>query len=347
MGAHVALDELVVGGFHAVRGTINPEELERVDLEADEALVHFGAAGWLDDPASYHRTPGPPPAPAFGRRWVGATVFETLRFDSGWTPHDGEPGRDRWISNDRNARVRVLVRRHHGGPRPWVVCVHGAEMGGRPLIDTRILRAEHLHRKLGLNVAIPVLPMHGPRKPDVASPGSASGFPGLDLVDDVHGMAQAAWDVRRLIAWIRTQHPTGIGVTGFSLGGYVAALVAGLEQPLDVVVAGCPAVDLPSLFRRGTPAAMRHDERLASVLAKAEELLAVVSPLSFAPATSSDRSYIYAGLVDRLAHPVEQAAELAGHWGDPHVLWFAGGHVGASFNGEVSAFVDDALRAHL
>jgi len=239
------------------------------------------------------------------------------------------------------------MRRHRGGPRPWVVCVHGAEMGGRPLIDTRILRADHLHRDLGLNVAIPVLPMHGPRRPDLPPPGSAAGFPGLDLVDDVHGLAQAVWDVRRLIAWIRTQGPSGIGLTGFSLGGCVAALVAGLERPLDVVVAGCPAVDLPSMFRRGSPAGMRHDDRFSSLMDKADELLPVVSPLSFEPATPVDRRYVYAGLVDRLAHPVEQAGELARHWGDPHVLWFAGGHVSHRFNGAVSAFVDDALRTNL
>ncbi|MGZ4728851.1 MAG: alpha/beta hydrolase family protein [Acidimicrobiales bacterium] len=344
MGAHVALDELVIGGFHAVRGSISPEEVERIDAEAGEAITHFGDAGWLDDPASYHRAPGPPLTPTFGRRRVGRTSFETLRFDSEWAPHPGEPGSHRWDGYERNRRVRVLLRRHRGGPRPWVVCVHGAEMGGRPLIDTRILRVEHLHRKLGLNVAIPVLPMHGPRRPDVEG---AAGFPGLDLVDDVHGLAQAAWDVRRLIAWIRTQDPVGVGITGFSLGGYVAALVAGLEQPLDAVVAGCPAVDLPSLFRRGATSAMRHDGRFESLMAKGEELLPVVSPLSFAPATPADRCFIYAGLVDRLAHPVEQAAELARHWGDPHVLWFAGGHVSCAFNGEVSAFVDDALRTNL
>ena len=347
MGAHVALDELVVGGFHAIRGPVDAEELERVDAEAGAAIAHFAAAGWLDDPASYHDTPAAPTALAFGRRWVGPTSFETLRFDSGWMPHGGEPGRERWSRYERNDRVRVLMRRHRGGPRPWVVCVHGAEMGGRPLIDTRIMRAEHLHRDLGLNVAIPVLPMHGPRRPDLPPPGTAAGFPGLDLVDDVHGLAQAAWDVRRLIAWIRTQGPSGIGLTGFSLGGCVAALVAGLERPLDVVVAGCPAVDLPSMFRRGSPAAMRHDDRFSSLMDKADALLPVVSPLSFEPATPVDRRYVYAGLVDRLAHPVEQAGELARHWGDPHVLWFAGGHVSHRFNAGVSTFVDDALRTNL
>ena len=70
-------------------------------------------------------------------------------------------------------------------------------------------------------------------------------------------------------------------------------------------------------------------------------------PLAFTPATPPDRCFVYGGLFDRLAHPVEQASALARHWGDPHVLWFAGGHVSHSFNGRVSAFVDDALRSSL
>jgi len=344
MGAHVALDELVVGGFHAVRGAMNPDDFDRIEAEAARAIGRFGEAGWLDDPRSYHDDPGPPDAPVFGRRRVGRAVFETLRFDSGWMPHLGEPGRTRWLDYERNDRVRVLMLRHRGRPRPWVVAVHGAEMGGRPAIDTRILRAQHLHRTLGLNVVMPVLPLHGPRRPpDLASPS----FPGLDLVDDVHGLAQAAWDVRRLIAWIRTQHPTGIGITGFSLGGYVAALVAGLEPPLDVVVAGCPAVDLPSLFRRNAPRAMRDDARFVALMAQGEALLLVVSPLAMVPATPAERCYLYGGLVDRLAHPVEQVAELARHWGNPQVLWYPGGHVTHSFSGQVSGFVDAALRRHL
>jgi dienelactone hydrolase len=344
MGIHVALDELVVGGFHAVRGAITSDDLDRIEVEAADALRRFGAAGWLDRPRSYHDDPGPPDSPVVGRRRVGRTTFETLRFDSGWVPHADEPGRTRWLGYDRNARVRVLMLRHRGAPRPWVVAIHGAEMGGRPAIDTRILRAEQLHRRLGLNVVLPVLPLHGPRRPAGLSSPS---FPGLDLLDDVHGLAQATWDIRRLLAWVRTQQPTGIGITGFSLGGYVAALVAGLEQPLDVVVAGCPAVDLPSLFRRNAPRAMRDDARFDRLMAQGDALFRVVSPLAVVPATPPERCYLYGGLVDRLAHPVEQVAELARHWGEPRVLWYPGGHVTHSFSGRVSRFVDAALRAHL
>ena len=58
-------------------------------------------------------------------------------------------------------RSRIVSTRV--GPRPWVVCVHGALMG-RGSVDLRLFRARHLHEQLGLNVLLPVMPLHGPRK---------------------------------------------------------------------------------------------------------------------------------------------------------------------------------------
>ena len=341
--AHAVLDELVLGGFNALRGAMSPDEFLRVEREASDAAAQFTERGWAADPLSYHEDPPVPGPVALGSRKVGRTRYEALRFDSGWEPHGDEIGRGRWAGYGTNERVRVLLLRHRDGPRSWVVCVHGAEMGGRPLLDTRILRAEHLHRRLGLNVAMPVLPLHGPRRPP-----SGATFPGLDLVDTVHGLAQSAWDVRRLLAWIRTtQEPSGVGLTGFSLGGYVGGLVAGLDPPLDVLVAGCPAVDLPAMLRRHSPREARDNERFAALLAHADVVLRPVSPLAFAARTPADRLYVYGGTMDRLAHPVEQAGSLARHWGHPNVLWFPGGHVSVALDRSVPAFVDRALRAHL
>ncbi|PRC54846.1 hypothetical protein C6A85_46685, partial [Mycobacterium sp. ITM-2017-0098] len=83
---------------------------------------------------------------------------------------------------------------------------------------------------------------HGPR-----SKGLPKGavFPGENVLDDVHATAQAVWDVRSLIDWIRRQQPgAAVGVYGLSLGGYVAALVASLEDELTCAVLGVPVADL-------------------------------------------------------------------------------------------------------
>ena len=73
---------------------------------------------------------------------------------------------------------------------------------GRGSVDLRLFRARHLHEDLGLNVVLPVLPAAR------AAQDQGRGVPGQDLLDDVHAAAQAVWDIRRLISWIRTQDPT-------------------------------------------------------------------------------------------------------------------------------------------
>src|SRR5205814_25034 len=82
-----------------------------------------------------------------------------------------------------------------------------------------------LHEDLGLNVVFPVLPLHGVRGDGL--PQHAA-FPGEDVMDNVHGIAQSVWDVRRLVRWAASQSDQPVGVTGVSLGGFVTALVAGL-----------------------------------------------------------------------------------------------------------------------
>ena len=116
------------------------------------------------------------------------------------------------------------------------MCVHGAEMG-RAALDLTLFRAWHLHQDLGLNVVLPS-PMHGPR---------GRGLPrgsGEDVMDDVHATAQAVWDVRRLLSWIRAQQPESpIALNSISLGGYVASLVASLEDGLTCAILGVPVAD--------------------------------------------------------------------------------------------------------
>ena len=107
---------------------------------------------------------------------------------------------------------------------------------GTPNIDLSLFHAQWLHEELGLNVLLPVQPLHGRRRR-----GSPKGttYPAGDLLDNVHGAAQAVWDVRRALSWIRSQDPDArIGLTGVSLGGYVGALVASLDPDLACAILG-------------------------------------------------------------------------------------------------------------
>src|SRR5665811_415742 len=116
---------------------------------------------------------------------------------------------------------------------------------GIAFMDFVGLQAIRLHRDLGLNVVLPVLPLHGSRR---LSRVGGEQFLGFDLMNTVHGLAQSAWDVRRVIGWARAQGAPSVGLYGVSLGGYTAALVAGIEPDLDCVIAGIPVVDFLTLI---------------------------------------------------------------------------------------------------
>lgn len=262
---------------------------------------------------------------------------ERIVFDSGYKPYPGEPGRQRWLGYRANNCEYALMLRHKE-PRPWLVCVHGAEMG-RATLDLTLFRARHLHEDLGLNVVLPVLPMHGPRARGL--PRGAV-FPGEDVIDNVHATAQAVWDVRRLLSWIRAQQPESpIGLNSISLGGYVTSLVASLEDGLTCAILGVPVADLIELLGRHADLD-RHDPRRHTVTL-AEPIGRMVSPLSLNPRVPMSGRFIYAGVADRLVHPREQVARLWAHWGRPEIVWYHGGHTGFFQSQPVQRFVDDAL----
>jgi hypothetical protein len=337
LAGQALLDEIVVAGFRAVRPGREGAELARVEAEAIEAAELYEARGWHEAPERFFAAP--PPLTALTTRPVAGRGYAYARvgFDSGYEPHPGEPGRERWLGYAANRRARALMLRHDE-PRPWLISVHGAKMG-RARIDLRLLRARWLHENLGLNVVLPVLPLHGPRRSGL---GRQTDFPGDDVLDNIHGAAQSVWDVRRLVSWIRAEEPAArIGTTGVSLGGHVASLVASLEDGLACAIVGVPAVDLVDLIDYHARLAPDDDRR--RVLAAARRASTVVSPLSLTPRVPLEGRFVYAGLADRLVHPRRQVLRLWEHWGRPDIFWYEGSHVGFMRSKPVGRFVEGAL----
>ena len=343
---HAFADEAIIAGFRVVKPPNPASILVRAESEARAAVDLYGERGFLADPPSFY--PQPPPIERPTTHWDTARKlrFQRMSFESLYEPFDGEPGRDRWLSYTANRRARAWVLRHRddgddrqAAPRPWLVCVHGTSMG-KPNLDLMLFRARWLHQDLGLNVVFPVLPLHGPRGEDL--PRHAS-FPGEDVMDNVHGIAQAVWDVRRLVQWAGAQDGAPVGITGVSLGGFVAALVAGLEPGLACALLGVPAVDLIDLIDHHSP--RTRDPQYQRMLALARQVGVVISPLSVTPKPPLERRFVYAGLADRLAHPRHQVGRLWEHWGRPEVLWYRGGHIAFSRSKAVGRFVRHALES--
>jgi hypothetical protein len=320
-----------------------PETVRRMVDDLLAACAFYEERGWLEDPRGYHRDPPPldeveiTPGSSFAG--VRRLAYKHLRFPSGYAPHEGEPGRDRWLAHPENGTAHVYVLEHEE-PRPWLVGVHGFAMG-TPLVNFAGFPVRLLHEELGLNLAFPVLPLHGPR-----GLGGMSGGEVLspDYLRMVHLFAQALWDVRRTLSWIRARSDEPVGLHGISLGGYVSALAAGFEPDLGCVIAGIPPVDFPSLANDNQPWIMRrYDDEFEVDWKLVRAVSHVVSPLAFPPQVPHERRFIYAGLADRVVKPYQPRA-LWRHWDEPEIHWFSGGHVLGIWNESIRDFMVRALE---
>ncbi len=338
LAAQAFRDEIVLLGLRARRPLSRPELFERITREVVAGLEFYGKRGWLDNPKRFFGAP-PPLSDVTIRKVKGRKPnLHRLAFESGYQPRPGEPGAERWMGYAANKREYALLLRHPE-PRPWLVCVHGTEMG-RAGLDLALFRAWRLHEVFGLNVVMPVLPMHGPRARGLPK---GAVFPGEDVLDDVHATAQAVWDIRRLLSWIRREEPgSQIGVNGLSLGGYIAALIASLEPDLTCAILGVPVADLVALL--GRHSGLHPDDPRHETMELAEPIGRMTSPLSLPPLVPLPGRFIYAGVADQVVHPREQVVRLWEHWGKPEIVWYPGGHTGFFRARPVQRFVEAALE---
>jgi len=342
--AQVLLDEVTMALLQDPRLSPKDDDVTRAGREVHEAYAMWREQGWIDDPASYHRDP---PSPRVRDQAIRTRrhSYDLVTFEHGYEPHDGEPGRARWMGRDYHRLARAALIRTRSPGRPWLICVHGFGMGHPPL-DLSIFRARWLERQHELNLAFPILPSHGDRR----GPGlrTGEGFMSVNVLDGVHGLAQAAWEIRALIRWIRETDPgSPIGIHGISLGGLMASIVASLEPGLELVVAAIPVADLFGLYQRNTRARERDEAVAAGLMGpEADAVGSVVCPLHLTPKVPHAGRYVIAGSGDRMS-TAEQAELLWQHWERPHIEWFPGSHVGYFFTPRPGRVLSRALEERL
>ncbi len=337
--AKAALDEALLAYFVGSARIADPDEVALHVRQMTEFEQLAKDRDWHAQPERLHLEP-PAPEQFFSTvAGLFGQSYEHLHYESGYEPDPAFPGAAEWKSHRDNANSVAWLKRHTTAGRPWLLGVHGYRMG-LPWMDLSLFPLGWLHHKLGLNVMLPVLPLHGPRRIGLRSGDCyLEGNPTILF----HAQTQALWDLRRAIKWIRAQDPQArIGVLGYSLGGYNTALLAQYESGLDFVIAGIPAVDFSELIWRHVPPLYKnYFQTIGMTQTRLRHLLVPVSPLGRAPVVAQNARYIFAGSADRVITP-EQPALLAQHWNTP-VQWYHGGHLTFRNERVVRAHIEAAM----
>jgi hypothetical protein len=282
------------------------------------------------NPSAFFRDP-PRGVPVLRRRagWphfhAPDGICEDLSFESPFEPVNPRL-RDSYRHHRRNGVAHARYWRHRLGPRPTIAALHGFSA------DLHLLNewffALPWFYKLGCDVLLVTLPFHGKRQTRF-SPFSGHGFfaGGLSRINEA--FAQAVYDFRIFLDYLEASGAEQIGVTGVSLGGYTAALLAAVEPRLRFVIPNVPLVSIADLVLEWHPLSLAVQAALRVLrlgLPEVRHMMAVHSPLTYRPVVPRERLMIIGGVGDRLAPP-KHSRLLWEHWDRCRIYWFPGSHV--------------------
>lgn len=299
----------------------------------------FFADGWGDrvlcdtmDPVALagSKIPLVPVALGRARRDHGGFLFEGT-FES---PEERLP------ACSRVARVRMLLP--DGDPR--AVVVHLAASGDQGFALRLRFAAPLLARGIGALVLENAF--YGSRRP------AGQVGPALRSISDLHLMGSATFqEGRALLRWIRDTLGVPLaGVTGFSMGGQMAAMV-GAATPFPIAVVPIAATCSPDAALRD--GVLRHVAHWAALAAEGEDVegarrtlcehLARFSVARLPPPACSDAAIVVGTSADGVVPPAE-AIKIAEHWG-AELRWLPAGHVSAVLRhqGDMREAIADAV----
>ncbi len=320
---------LRTSGASLVAASMLPRTLHRSDRRREAAAMqrYAAMAARGDREAIFVRPHERPRVELVHRefalwRWVPG-VTDRLRFPSSYVATD--PGARVSYTRRRNGIAWGQHWRHDDGPRPTVVVVHG--FMASPYWVNRVFFQLPWWYANGYDLLLVTLPFHGHR----ARPWQFSGA-GLFAGGParlIEGLLHAVHDIR---AWIDHLEETGVeqvGMTGVSLGGYLTALLAAVDDRLCFAIPNAPVTDLVDLLDHWVPAGPLAARSMAADGIDRElfdAAMRVHSPLHHDALLDRDRLFIITGFGDRLAPP-SHAERLWEHWGRPAVHAFPGNHV--------------------
>lgn len=226
----------------------------------------------------------------------------------------------------REARIQ-LVLPEEAGPRP-PVCVLLSASGDEGFGLRRLLAKDLAQR--GIGSLLLENPYYGARRP----PGQ-KGVAVRTVVDLLVMFRAAAIESMALLQWLRARGHIHLGVSGFSMGGSIAAYTAALfPEPIAAIpVAAAHAV--APIFEEGVLSDMADWRALGHsggpVSALRRRLCEVLAPAAITelPAPLAPRSAIVLVARQDGFVPPSSTERLAKHWRGAELRSLPGGHVSA------------------
>lgn len=295
-----------------------------------EALRFYAELGAAQDPTLSF--PAPTELPRVYSRpanpvaeWMAHGRVHNVKFKSSFEAINPAV-RERRRGYERNNVVHAQHWVHDDGPHPTLCLIHGF-MGSAYFFNGLFFSLPWFYRS-GYDVLLYTLPFHG-RRAERRSPYSGYGYFADGFAGFAEAMAQAVHDFRSVLDYLEYTGVDRIALTGMSLGGYTAALIAGVDDRIQAVIPNVPVVTPESAFDDWFPANLlvRLGNRVTGTdREKAAAASMFHSPLNYRPLVPKDRRLIITGLGDRLAPP-EQAELLWKHWDRCAFHWFPGNHI--------------------
>lgn len=201
--------------------------------------------------------------------------------------------------------------------KPSVILLHGwnGELGYRFQFPYLAWRLCHC----GVNAALIELPYHAQRKP--TTPGALQNFISYDLLRMLEATRQAIADTRALAGWLLAEGSPSVGLLGFSLGGWLAGLVACHDARLRFALLTTPVVRLERAIA-DLPFCVPIRESLREMTLPLEQLCLT----SLAPLTAPEDILLVESQHDLFA-PAETIEELWRAWGKPQIMRVPHGHI--------------------
>ncbi|MHC2148955.1 pimeloyl-ACP methyl ester carboxylesterase [Pseudomonas sp. 210_17 TE3656] len=248
-----------------------------------------------------------------------------LRFASPFKPLNPF-ARPQFEAMQRNAFAHAQHWCHGDRPRPTLIVIHGFAADPHWLNAHALSLADFYRR--GYDILLFTFPHHG-RRAERSDWFSGQGLFGSGLVAFNEAPLHAIHDLRVFINYLQERGVEHIGVTGISLGGYTAALLAAVDERLAYCVPIVPAVSPIDAFLEWQPTGVLLSRLMRNQgigVAEMRGLLAVHNPLTYAPCMDGERMLIIGGAGDRVTMP-RHLRLLHQHWPGSALHWFPGNHI--------------------